>query len=114
MQELCPEDKAKIGELVKKLALETKAKQECILKYAQERDQLANRLAQLEGVAGRNETEKEKMRGKLTESVRLLKQLKHQKVDAERQNQECQRQLHRVQKELLDRENEAKRIKDEA
>ena len=83
MQELCPEDKAKIGELVKKLALETKAKQECMQKYQQEKDELARRLAELEGAADRNEHEKEKMKGKLTESVRLLKQLKSEKHNAD-------------------------------
>lgn len=33
LQELCPEDKAKIGELVRKLAEETKQKQDVALKY---------------------------------------------------------------------------------
>lgn len=48
LQELCPEDKAKIGELVRKLAEETKQKQEVALKYEQEKEQLARRLKELE------------------------------------------------------------------
>jgi len=37
---------------------------------------LAKRLSELENIAGKNECEKEKMKGKLTESVRLVKELK--------------------------------------
>ena len=48
LQELCPEDKAKIGELVRKLAEETKQKQEVAIKYEQEKEQLARRLKELE------------------------------------------------------------------
>ena len=48
LAELCPEDKAKIGELVKKLALETKQKQEYAQKYEQEKAEMARRLKQLE------------------------------------------------------------------
>lgn len=48
MSELCPEDKAKIGELVKKLALETKQKQEYAAKYESEKAELARRLKELE------------------------------------------------------------------
>lgn len=37
LSELCAEDKAKIGDLVKKLAMETKQKQEFTKKYEQEK-----------------------------------------------------------------------------
>lgn len=45
-------------------------------KFREENEQLAKRLIELESFTSKNETEKEKMRGKLTESVRLLKELK--------------------------------------
>ena len=56
--------------------METKQKQECMQKFREENEQLAKRLIELESFTNKNETEKEKMRGKLTESVRLLKELK--------------------------------------
>lgn len=40
LAELCPEDKAKIGELVKKLAEETKQKQDFQKKYQEMEDKL--------------------------------------------------------------------------
>ena len=45
-------------------------------RFREENEQLAKRLTELETFTSKNETEKEKMRGKLTESVRLLKELK--------------------------------------
>ncbi len=38
LQELCPEDKAKIGELVRKLAEETRQRQEVAIKYEMEKE----------------------------------------------------------------------------
>lgn len=79
LQELCPEDKAKIGELVRKLAEETRQKQEVALKYEREKEQLALRLRQLEMQSSQYEQEKDKIKGKLTESVKLLQHMKHMK-----------------------------------
>jgi hypothetical protein len=45
-------------------------------KYQQEKDALAQKLMELESLTHKNDQEKEKMRGKLTESVKLLKELK--------------------------------------
>jgi CHASE3 domain sensor protein len=45
-------------------------------KYREENEQLAKRLTELESFTSKNESEKEKMRGKLAESVRLLKEFK--------------------------------------
>ena len=83
-------------------------------KYREENEQLARRLTELESFTSKNETEKEKMRGKLTESVRLLKELKSQKVMAEEQRTEYERQLHRFQRELAAKEKEVERAKEEA
>ena len=86
LQELCPEDKAKIGELVRKLAEETKQKQEVALKYEQEKEQLARRLKELESQSTQYEQEKDKIKGKLSESVRLLQHMKQLKEQAEDDN----------------------------
>ena len=80
-------------------------------KYREENEQLARRLTELESFTSKNE---EKMRGKLTESVRLLKELKSQKVMAEEQRTEYERQLHRFQRELAAKEKDAERAKEEA
>lgn len=48
LKDLCMEDKAKIGELVKKLADETKAKQEYQQKYDEEKKQMEARMNELE------------------------------------------------------------------
>lgn len=66
MSELCPEDKAKIGELVKKLALETKQKQEYAKKYEEEKAELARRLKELENQSVLFEDERDQMRDKFT------------------------------------------------
>lgn len=85
-----------------------------MIKYQQENDQLAKRLSELENIAGKNESEKEKMKGKLTESVRLLKELKMQKTQAEQQRAQYERELLRVQEEMHKKEADIQRAKEEA
>ena len=48
MKDLCVEDKAKIGELIKKLADETKAKLEYQRKFDQEKKQMEAKMSELE------------------------------------------------------------------
>ena len=48
MADLCPEDKAKIGELVKKLAGESKEKINAQKKYEEEKKQMEARINELE------------------------------------------------------------------
>jgi hypothetical protein len=45
---LCPEDKSKIGELVKKLASETKLRQESENRFKSEKQSIESKLQQLE------------------------------------------------------------------
>ena len=44
LADLCPDDKSKIGELVKKLASETKARQESQTRLESEKDDFEHRL----------------------------------------------------------------------
>jgi hypothetical protein len=44
---------------------------------------MAKRLRELEQASARQESEREKMRGKLSESVRLLKEMKREKETQE-------------------------------
>jgi len=48
---LCPEDKSKIGELVKKLASEGKKRQESESRYEKEKQDFESRLKQLQAQA---------------------------------------------------------------
>ena len=48
MSDLCPEDKAKIGELVKKLAGQTKQKLEHQRKFDDEKKQMEAKIRELE------------------------------------------------------------------
>lgn len=113
LQELCPEDKAKIGELVKKLALETKQKEEYAVKFEVEKAEMSRKLTELESLSSRYENERERMRGKLKESVKLLKELKDQKESAETVKYRQEQELARVREELARREREVERVKAE-
>jgi septal ring factor EnvC (AmiA/AmiB activator) len=114
LQELCPEDKAKIGELVKKLAMETKQKEEYAVKYEVEKAEMARKLTELESLSSRYESERERMRDKLKESVKLLKDLKDQKESVEGQSSKKEKELARMRDELQRRETEIQRVKAEA
>lgn len=48
LADLCPEDKSKIGELVKKLASETKKREESETRFDQQRNDMESRLKQLQ------------------------------------------------------------------
>lgn len=67
----------------------------------------------MESLSSRYETERERMRGKLTESVRLLKEMKDQKDEAEEERKRQRDEMKRVQEELKRREMEVERIKRE-
>jgi hypothetical protein len=45
---LCPEDKSKIGELVKKLASETKLRQESESRFSKEKSLVEDKLREME------------------------------------------------------------------
>ncbi len=66
LTDLCPEDRAKIGELVKKLAVETKQKQEWATKYEKEKQQMEKRLKELENISVLYEDEREQMKNKFS------------------------------------------------
>ena len=65
---------------------------------------MSKRLTELESLSSRYEKERERMRGKLTESVRLLKELKIQKDTAESEGKRHEEELERVRDELARRE----------
>ena len=65
---------------------------------------MSKRLTELESLSSRYENERERMRGKLTESVRLLKELKEQKDTAESEGKRHEEELDRVRDELARRE----------
>ena len=72
LKDLCMEDKAKIGELVKKLADETKAKQEYQQKYDEEKRQMEARMNELERQRKVFDEERESMAAKFQESLQML------------------------------------------
>ena len=72
LKNLCMEDKAKIGELVKKLADETKAKQEYQQKYDEEKRQMEARMNELERQRKVFDEERESMAAKFQESLQML------------------------------------------
>ncbi len=108
LSELCPEDKAKIGELVKKLALESKQKKEYLTKFQSEKEEMARRLKELEQQSVIYEDERDQMKDKFTQSLSMLKLLKEeqQKVDEDRKKRE--EELKKVKEELERREEEWK------
>ena len=79
---MCIEDKAKIGELVKKLADETKAKLEYQRKFDEEKKQMEAKMSELERQRKMFDQERESMAAKFQESLLMLQQLKesHQKL----------------------------------
>lgn len=72
LKDLCMEDKAKIGELVKKLADETKAKQEYQHRYDEEKRQMEARMTELERQRKVFDEERESMAAKFQESLQML------------------------------------------
>ena len=48
LTDLCPEDKSKIGELVKKLASETKLRQESESRFSKEKQSVEDKLRDME------------------------------------------------------------------
>lgn len=66
------------------------------MKYETEKAQMSKRLTELESLSSRYENERERMRGKLTESVRLLKELKEQKDTAESEGKRHEEELEKV------------------
>jgi hypothetical protein len=77
LSDLCPEDKAKIGELVKKLATETKQKLEQQNKHEEERKQMERRIHELTLKQSQFEQERENMASKFQQSLQMLQELKH-------------------------------------
>ncbi|CDW78209.1 UNKNOWN [Stylonychia lemnae] len=111
LSELCPEDKAKIGELVKKLAIESKQKQEYAKKYEQEKLEMGKRLKELEQMSVLYEDERDQMKDKFTQSLQMLKQLKEDQSKVERDKQKREEELQKVKDELIRREQELERQK---
>jgi len=111
LAELCAEDKAKIGELVKKLALESKQKQEFAQRYEQEKAEMARRLQQLEEQSVLYEDERDQMRDKFSQSLQMLRQLKDEQLRVERDQARREEELQKVKEELERREAELQRQK---
>lgn len=61
---------------------------------------MARKLTELESLSSRYECERERMRDKLKESVKLLKDLKDQKESAEGQSSKKEKELARMRDEL--------------
>ncbi len=70
---------------------------------------MSKRLQELESLSSRYESERERMRGKLGESVRLLKVVKEEKEREERERKNREKELERVKEELKRREREIER-----
>jgi len=65
LTDLCPEDKSKIGELVKKLASESHQRQQSESRYEEEKQSMAARLKELEARTAEFAAERETMADKL-------------------------------------------------
>lgn len=76
LKDLCVEDKAKIGELVKKLADETKAKFEYQRKYDAEKKQMEAKMSELQLQKQQFDEERESMAAKFQQSLQMLQELK--------------------------------------
>ena len=61
LADLCPEDKSKIGELVKKLASESKAREESQTRLDKEKDAFEQRLQKLQAQAESYQQERDRM-----------------------------------------------------
>ena len=61
LADLCPEDKSKIGELVKKLASETKKREESESRFSKEQKEFESRLKQLQDQAQSFQQERDRM-----------------------------------------------------
>lgn len=72
---------------------------------------MSRKLQELESLSSRYETERQKMRGKVTESVRLCKELKEQKDEAEERRKRQEAEIERIKEELLRRDSEIERIR---
>ena len=70
------EDKAKIGELVKKLASETKLKLEFQKKLDEEKRQMEQRIKDMEEQNRAFQAERESMASKFEQSLKMLQDLK--------------------------------------
>eukprot|EP00347_Sterkiella_histriomuscorum_P022187 403331368 len=113
LTDLCPEDKAKIGELVKKLAIESKQKQEYAKKYEQEKLEMSKRLQELEQMSVLYEDERDQMKDKFSQSLQMLQQLKSESQKVERDKLKREEELQKVKDELKRREIEVERQKKE-
>ena len=67
---------------------------------------MAKKLNELESLSSRYESERERMRDKLKESVKLLRDLKDQKESVEGQSSQKEKELARIRDELQRREAE--------
>lgn len=61
LADLCPEDKSKIGELVKKLAGETKKREESEKRFSTEKEDFESRLRLLQAQAQTFQQERDRM-----------------------------------------------------
>lgn len=66
-------------------------------------------MEELEQLSARYETEREKMRGKLGESVKLLREIKEQKEEAEKEKKRQEEELRKVKEEVRRREEEERK-----
>lgn len=124
LSDLCPEDKSKIGDLVKKLASETKQRQESETRFSSEKNNFEERLKQLQLQAEIYQKERDRMEAKLRQGMGLLKDLKTSQSQIEQERMSQENELLSVRDELIEtrkreeserreREQEKKRFQDE-
>jgi len=106
--DLCPADKAKIGELVKKLATETQQKQAFQSKFEEEKREMEARINELSQKTSAYESERESLASKFQQSLKMLQDLKHSHDTLTQSNAKKEQELSRERDRF---ESESKRLK---
>lgn len=90
---MCPEDKAKIGELVKKLATEQQQKQEYQKKFEEEKRMMEDRILELCRKTMEYEQERESLASKFQQSLKMLQDLKSSHDTLAQSNMQREKEL---------------------
>ena len=108
LHDLCPEDKAKIGELVKKLATEQQQKQESQKKFEEEKRRMEDRINELSRRTTEYELERESLASKFQQSLKMLQDLKQSHDTLAQSNMQREQELSKERERF---ESETKLIK---
>lgn len=83
LKDLCPEDKAKIGELVKKFALEKKEKEELLVKLEEKQRFFEESIKEIRKENEQVALESHELQEKFKHSINLLKTLQKNELNKE-------------------------------